>query len=117
MIWRVRWWRSTGSIRIRARRRSWPSRSRQRRFLMVCQALQALGAAGMSPDDPAWPVLRDRMGLPAPPEPTPEMMGMLGQGRRGRAGLSGTARSDIDAQVDDLGATPPGAGKRGDDEH
>jgi len=52
-------------------------------ILLVCQALQALGAAALSPDDPAIPVLRDRMSLPTAPPPTPEMMGMLELGQRG----------------------------------
>jgi hypothetical protein len=80
-------------------------------ILMVCQALQALGAAGLAPDDPAWPVLRDRMGLPAPPDPTPEVMGMLGLGRRGSRPGRDATRGEVDLPSEDLGAKPAAAGK------
>ena len=76
-------------------------------ILLVCQALQALGAAALSADDPAIPVLRDRMSLPAALPPTPEMMGMLGLGRRGpRRGPPDPARGEVDIPVNDLGTSP-----------
>lgn len=62
----------------------------------VCRALQSLAAAGLAPDDEAIPVLRKRMRLPAPPPPTPEMMGALG-------GAPDPAAGEEDVPLDDLG--------------
>lgn len=53
----------------------------QAAVLETCQALAALATAGLQPDDEALLVIRERMHLPAPPKPTPAMMGALGLGR------------------------------------
>lgn len=68
-------------------------------ILVVCQALQALGATGLPPDDPAWPILRDRMSLPPPPDRSPELMGA-----RPRPGPPDPALGEQDVPIDDLGA-------------
>lgn len=72
----------------------------------VCQALQALGASGLAPDAPAWPVLYDRMGLPWEP-PSPEMMGAVPDG-------GGPTGDEQDVPVDDLGAGGDPAGTAAD---
>lgn len=90
----------------------------------TCTALQALAAAGLDPRDPAIPVIRDRMQLPPPPEPTPEMLGLLQGGLGGKrpamqapgqpasqvkpGGKPATSagKAPADAKVESLGAKP-----------
>jgi len=70
----------------------------------TCRALSLLATAALQPDDPALPVLRKRMRLPAPPEPDAAMMGLLG----------GPPDPKLGEKVDDLGAQPtkPGRGAK-----
>lgn len=63
---------------------------------VVAAALQSLGASGLPPDHPAWPVLFDRMSLPwAPPG-----AGLLGP--LPRQGPPDPAAGEQDVPVDDL---------------
>jgi hypothetical protein len=73
----------------------------------VCQALASLATAALSPDDPAIPVLRDRMSLPAPLPPSIEVMGGMppaGEDPVPADGPPDPAKGEQDVPVDDLGA-------------
>lgn len=87
----------------------------------VCQALLYLSQAGLSPEDEATDVVRDWLGLPGAPAPTPAMLGVLGArpgGRRPGAGGRGAAGSragqpgESALSIDDLGAQPSKSRRR-----
>ncbi len=67
----------------------------------VCRALATLAQAALQPDDPAIPVIRARMHLPVPLEPSPEMMGVIG---RSKPGPPDPTAGEEDIPVDDLGS-------------
>lgn len=67
----------------------------------TCAALAALAQAGLAYDDPAIKVIRTRMHLPPPPDPTPEQMGLLGTGGAQNPGPPQPSDQPPDGEVGD----------------
>jgi len=83
----------------------------------VCIALSHLAQAGLQSDDEAIAVIRRRMRLPPPPEPSAELLGALGEPRGALRlpppGIDAAApapvdpaQGEVDIPVDDLGEKP-----------